>query len=62
MSEYEFLPNESLEAWIIRQVDRETRGWSDETWKILGITQDLIDLKQLRLSTQTANKEVKPSE
>jgi len=59
MSEYEFLPDESLEAWIIRHTDRLTRNWSDETWKILGITRDLLDLKEIRGSASllSAKKE-----
>lgn len=41
--EWESLPDETLTAWIIRQVDRTTRFWSDETWEILGIARDLQD-------------------
>ena len=49
INEFEFLPDETLEGWVIRQTDRLTKNWSDETWKILGITQDLIDLKEIRV-------------
>ena len=47
------LEGETTEEWTIRAVDIMTKNWSDETWKILGIAQDLIDLKKIRTSNKS---------
>lgn len=53
MNKYELGADESLEEWVIMRVDMETRNWSEMTWKILGIAQDLIDLKEIRGSASS---------